>query len=199
MTIKVCGITRVEDAQAAADLGVHALGFVFWPHSPRAVSVEQARAIIGTLPPFVTPVGVFVDPPAALVAACREAGIQVAQVVGVAPALPPGMAVLPAVTLAADGSGITPAVPGHGAVLIDAFDPVRRGGTGQTVDWRAVAPIARQRPVILAGGLRADNVGDAVTLSRPAGVDVSSGVEQAPGVKDYRKLAAFVAAVRAVA
>lgn len=199
MTIKVCGITRVDDANAAADLGVHALGFVFWPDSPRAVTPAQAEAIIGALPPFVTPVGVFVEPTAALVAACRDAGIQVAQIVGAVPALPAGMALLRAVTLAADGTGITPEVPGHAPVLVDAHDPVRRGGTGQTTDWRAVARIARLRPVILAGGLRSDNVGDAITIAQPAGVDVSSGVEQAPGIKDHAKLAAFVAAVRAMA
>lgn len=199
MTIKVCGITRVDDAKAAADLGVHALGFVFWPDSPRAVTPAQAEAIIGALPPFVTRVGVFVDPAAAWVAACRDAGIQVAQIVGEVPALPAGMALLRAVTLAADGTGITPEVPGHGPVLVDAHDPVRRGGTGQTTDWRAVARIARLRPVILAGGLRSDNVGDAITIAQPAGVDVSSGVEQAPGIKDHAKLAAFVAAVRAMA
>jgi len=199
MTIKVCGITRIDDAQAAADLGVHALGFVFWPDSPRAVTPGHATAIIGTLPPFITPVGVFVDPTAALVAACRDAGIQVAQIVGEVPALPAGIALLRAVTLATDGTGITPEVPGHGPVLVDAYDPVRRGGTGQTTDWRAVARIARQRPVILAGGLRPDNVGDAITIAQPAGVDVSSGVERAPGLKDHAQLAAFVAAVRAKA
>jgi phosphoribosylanthranilate isomerase len=199
MTIKVCGITRLDDARAAADLGVHALGFVFWPESPRAVTPAQAQAIVETLPPFVTAVGVFVDPSAALVAECRNAGIQVAQILGRVPAIPVGMAVLRAVTLAPDGSGLAPHVPGRGPVLIDAHDPVRRGGTGQTVDWRAVAPIAADRPVILAGGLRADNVGTAIALARPAGVDVSSGVEEAPGVKNHQTLAAFVAAVRAVA
>lgn len=199
MTIKVCGITRLEDARAAAALGVHALGFVFWPNSPRAVTPARARDIIAALPPFITTVGVFVDPTAALVAACRDAGIQVAQVVGEVPALPAGMALLRAVTLASDGTGIVPEVPGTGPVLLDAHDPVRRGGTGRTIEWSAVATIARARPVILAGGLRADNVGDAITVARPAGVDVSSGVERVPGVKDHRKLAAFVAAVRAVA
>jgi phosphoribosylanthranilate isomerase len=199
MTIKVCGITRIADARAAADLGVHAVGFVFWPGSPRAVTPAQARDIVRALPPFVTPVGVFVDPAAELVAECRDAGIQVAQVVGEVPVLPPGMALLRAVTLSANGRGITPEVPGDGPVLVDAHDPVRRGGTGQTVDWQEVSRLARERPVILAGGLNPENVGDAIRLAGPAGVDVSSGVEQAPGVKDHRRLAAFVAAVRAVA
>jgi phosphoribosylanthranilate isomerase len=199
MRIKVCGMTRDEDAQAAASLGVHALGFVFWPGSPRAISPHRAARMIHALPPFVVPVGVFVDPDAAMLADCLEAGIQVAQIVGAIPALPPGMRLLRAVTLAADGGGITPSVPGDTPVLVDAHDPVRRGGTGQAIDWREVAAIARTRPVILAGGLRPENVGEAITLARPAGVDVSSGVEAAPGVKDHRKMAAFVAAVRAVA
>ena len=84
-------------------------------------------------------------------------------------------------------------------LLVDAHDPVRRGGTGRTIDWSAVARISARRPVILAGGLRAENVGEAITLAKPAGVDVSSGVETAPGVKDHDKIAAFVAAVRQVA
>lgn len=199
MTIKVCGITRAADADAAVALGVHALGFVFWAESPRAVTPEQACAIIQRLPPFVTPVGVFVDPDAALVAQCAEAGVRVAQIVGEVPPLPAGVGLLRAVTLAADGSGIVPAVPGETAVLVDAHDPVRRGGTGQTVDWRAVSRIASRRPVILAGGLRPENVAEAIQLARPAGVDVSSGVEVTPGVKDPVKLAAFVAAVRQAA
>jgi phosphoribosylanthranilate isomerase len=199
MTIKVCGITRAEDAAAAIRCGVHALGFVFWPGSPRAIDIAAAQAIIETLPPFVTAVGVFVDPDAGLVAAAYAAGARVAQVVGAVPVLPPGMALLRAVTLTADGAGIVPQIPGLAPVLVDADDPVRRGGTGRTIDWSAVAPIARTRPVVLAGGLRPGNVGEAIRLARPSGVDVSSGVEAAPGVKDSEKLAAFVAAVRAVA
>lgn len=198
MTIKVCGITRLEDAAAAVALGVHALGFVFWPKSPRAISPASARAIVEHMPPFITSVGVFVDPAAALVADCHAAGIQVAQIVGAVPPLPPGMSLLRAVTLAADRPGIVPDVPGTTPVLIDAHDPVRRGGTGRTLDWAAVRTVARTRAVILAGGLRADNVAEAIRRAHPAGVDVSSGVEQAPGVKDHQRLAAFVAAVRAV-
>jgi phosphoribosylanthranilate isomerase len=160
---------------------------------------EQAGAIIRRLPPFVTPVGVFVDPDAPLVARCADAGIRIAQIVGEVPALPAGLGLLRAVSLAAGGNGIVPDVPGESAVLVDAHDPVRRGGTGQTIDWGAVSSLARRRPVILAGGLRAENVTEAIRLACPAGVDVSSGVESAPGVKDHLKLAAFVAAVRQAA
>lgn len=196
MTIKICGITRVEDARVAAGLGVHALGFVLWPGSPRAVTPGRAGAIIDALPPFIVPVGVFVDPDAALLRECRDAGVQVAQIVGAVPDVPTGMRVLRVVTLAPGDGGIWPDVPGDAPILVDAHDPERRGGTGRTIDWPAVAPIAARRPVILAGGLRPDNVAAAIALARPAGVDVSSGVETAPGVKDHERMAAFVAAVR---
>ena len=109
------------------------------------------------------------------------------------------MRLLPAVTLSPDGTDITPNVAGNGAVLVDAHDAIRRGGTGRTIDWQAVAPIAARRLVILAGGLEPGNVGEAIALARPAGVDVSSGVETAPGIKDPERMAAFVAAVRQVA
>ncbi len=109
------------------------------------------------------------------------------------------MPLLQAVHLAVDGVGIVPAVPDGVPVLVDAHDPARRGGTGRTVDWAHVRRIAAGRPVVLAGGLTAGNVATAIRLARPYGVDVSSGVEQEPGVKDHDKLAAFVAAVRAEA
>jgi phosphoribosylanthranilate isomerase len=195
MRIKVCGITRREDGAAAAGLGVHALGFVLWAGSPRAIPLDRVADIVGALPPFVTPVGVFVDPTEVEVARARDAGIQMAQVHGQVPPLPPGLPLLRAVHLSSDGSSLEPETPGTGPVIIDAFDPVRRGGTGRTVDWARVRPIARQRPVVLAGGLTADNVRTAIAEARPYGVDVSSGVERAPGIKDHDKLAAFVAAV----
>jgi phosphoribosylanthranilate isomerase len=194
VTIKICGITRAEDAMAAVDLGVHALGFVLWPQSPRAITAERVQEIVEVVPPFVTPVGVFVDPSAELVAASWRAGIRVAQIVGTVPDLPDGMALLRVVNLDSPD-----ALSGRGPILVDAHDPVRRGGTGQTIDWSAVAPLTRVRPVILAGGLHAGNVGTAIGVARPAGVDVSSGVEDRPGIKNPNKLAAFVAAVRAVA
>jgi phosphoribosylanthranilate isomerase len=196
--IKICGLTRERDVAAAAALGVDAVGFVLWPGSPRAVTVERVRALIAHLPPFVTPVGVFVTPSPGELEAARDAGVMVAQVHGAPGALPPpGLAVLRAVSLAASGEGTAPAVPAGVAVLLDAWDPVRHGGTGTTVDWRAAARVAATRPVVLAGGLRADNVREAMAVVRPYGVDVSSGVEQAPGIKDHEQMAAFVAAVRA--
>ena len=195
--IKICGITRLDDAFAAAALDVDALGFVLWARSPRATTADTIRPIVAALPPFITPVGVFVDPSADDVARARDAGIQVAQVHGVVPALPAGMRLLPAVALGELAGTLNPEVPGTGAVLVDAHDPVRRGGTGQTVDWSRVRLIAALRPVILAGGLTPDNVAAAIHEARPYAVDVSSGVERSPGVKDHHRLAAFVAAVRA--
>jgi len=197
VAIKICGITRLEDALAAASLGVQALGFVLWAKSPRATTADAIGPILAALPPFVTPVGVFVDPTAEEVGRAREAGIQVAQVHGAVPALPAGMRLLRAVSLGVEDGAIDPEVPGTDAVLVDAHDPVRRGGTGQTVSWSRVRLVAAGRPVILAGGLTPENVGAAIVVARPYAVDVASGVERAPGLKDHDRLAAFVVAVRA--
>lgn len=197
MLIKICGITRTEDALAAARLGVNALGFVLWPGSPRAVSLEAVRSILAVVAPLVTPVGIFVDPTAQAAAEAYAAGIQVAQVHGQPPVLPQGMRLIRAASLAGDGDRLRPEVPEPVTVLLDAHDPVRHGGTGQAIDWTRARTIAARRPVILAGGLTPANVGEAIDAVRPVGVDVSSGVEQSPGVKDLQKLAAFVAAVRA--
>lgn len=197
VAIKICGITRLEDALAAASLGVQALGFVLWAKSPRATTAGAIGPILAALPPFVTPVGVFVDPTAEEVGRAREAGIQVAQVHGAVPALPAGMRLLRAVSLGVEDGAIDPEVPGTGAVLVDAHDAVRRGGTGRTVNWSRVRLVAAGRPVILAGGLTPENVGAAIVEARPYAVDVASGVERAPGLKDHDRLAAFVVAVRA--
>ena len=199
MLIKICGITQVEDALAASRLGVHALGFVLWAGSPRAVPLGTVRAILERVPPLVTPVGVFVDPSETDIAAARAAGIQVAQVHGRVPALPDGMPLIRAASLAAEGPGISPEAPGTETLLLDAHDPVRHGGTGRTIDWARARAVAARRRVILAGGLTPENVGAAIDAVRPLGVDVSSGVERSPGAKDPDKLAAFVAAVRAYA
>lgn len=195
--VKICGITRLEDALAAAALGANALGFVLWPDSPRAVTLETVARIAAATPPLLVRVGVFVDPDAEAVGRARAAGIQVVQVHGRAPVVPAGMPLLQAASLAPEGETIAPDVTADTVVLLDAHDPRRRGGTGRTIDWQRARAVAARRPVILAGGLTPDNVGLAIQTVRPAGVDVSSGVESAPGVKDPDKLAAFVAAVRA--
>jgi phosphoribosylanthranilate isomerase len=197
--IKICGITRLEDAVAAVKLGVHALGFILWPGSPRSVTAAEMQRIVLGLPPLITPVGVFVNPGADDVRRAVDAGIRVAQIHGTVPAWGERApaTILCAVRLGKNGDvDLDPPVPGHGAVLLDAHDDVLHGGTGKTVDWDRAAAVARTRSVILAGGLTAANVGEAIRTVRPYGVDVASGVEERPGVKSHLRLRHFVDAVR---
>lgn len=194
--IKICGLTRREDAEAAVMLGANALGFVLWPDSPRHTTVDAAAAIVRTLPPFVTPVGVFVDPSADDLARAAGAGLRLAQIHGVVPGGSLALPVLRAVHLSGtDPDGIEPDV-GDDTVLLDAHDPVRHGGTGRTVDWARARAIAARRRIVLAGGLTPLNVGDAVATVRPYAVDVASGVETEPGIKDSLKIRAFINAVK---
>lgn len=197
--IKICGITRREDAEAAVALGANALGFVLWPSSPRHTTTDAIAAIVRDLPPFITAVGVFVDPTVDEVAHAADAGVRLAQIHGAVPAWPAGRGHLPvlrAVHLSATSpDGIDPEVA-DATVLLDAHDPVRQGGTGQTVDWSRARAIAARRRIILAGGLTAENVGDAIKTVKPYAVDVASGVETEPGIKDPLKLRAFIDAVR---
>lgn len=199
--VKICGLRRIEDAMLAAELGADALGFVFWPSSPRFLDPEGARAIVAALPPFVTTVGVFVDQPEGYVAdvarllnlgAVQLHGEEVVESYG---SLSGRVIKSVAVRDGQDCLAAVSAVPAGATVLLDAHDPIRRGGTGRTVDWTQAASAARLRPVILSGGLTADNVGDAVRTVRPYAVDVSSGVESSPGIKDPEKLRALFAAV----
>jgi phosphoribosylanthranilate isomerase len=198
--VKICGIRRHEDARLAADLGASAIGFIFWPESPRYIEPLAARRIVEELPPFVTPVGVFVNAPSdAVLAAARLARLGVVQLHGDEPAeeyaaLP--LRVIKAIALrtAADCEAAL-AVPASATVLLDAFDPQKRGGTGQPIDWNAAARVARERPVVLSGGLHAGNVAAAIAAVSPCGIDVSSGVEEAPGRKDPAKLRALFAAL----
>lgn len=198
--VKVCGLTRISDALLASDLGASAVGFVFWEKSPRYVDPDQAAAIVARLPPDVAPVGVFVDAsPAWLNEVADHVGLSAIQLHGDEPpesfgALP--RRVIKAVPLrgpadVAAASGLPEAV----TPLIDAHDPVKRGGTGRTVDWAMAATLARQRRVFLAGGLSPSNVGGAVRAVRPYAIDVSSGVETSPGVKSPELLHAFFEAV----
>ncbi len=198
MRIKICGFTRVEDCLVAASLGVDAAGFVLWPGSPRHVDFDQLARLTRALPPLMTAIGVFVDPAREDVLAARAVGIQVAQITGRVPeGLEGEVMVLPVVHVREDGGGIAPDVAGTGPVVVDAFDPVRRGGTGRTVNWTHVRTVSATRPVVLAGGLTPENVRQAMCEAQPCAVDVSSGVEQAPGIKSADRMAAFVAAVKA--
>jgi phosphoribosylanthranilate isomerase len=200
MMAKVCGITRLTDALHAVQHGATAVGFVFWPRSPRYVDPARAAEIIAELPGTVTAVGVFVNQPVDEVQRiAASAGITTIQLHGDEPpaygdAL--GWPVWRAVALDHAQSALD-GWPVSTPVLLDAHDPVRRGGTGQTIDWGRAAALAARRRVILAGGLTPDNVADAIDASRPYGVDVSSGVEEAPGIKDLERVARFLERARA--
>jgi phosphoribosylanthranilate isomerase len=198
--VKVCGITRVEDASEAVRLGASALGFVFWPDSPRAISVEAARDVARAVPPLVARVGVFVGASPDEVARIADAvGLDAVQLHGderVDAYERVKSRLIKAVTLNSDVDILhAAALPAHVTTLVDATDRVRRGGTGQVADWQHAAALAARRPIILAGGLTAANVADAIRQVRPWALDVSSGVESAPGVKSRERLEAFFAAI----
>ena len=197
--VKICGITSAHDARLAVSAGASAIGLVFWPSSPRAVDVARAHEVVAAVPAFVSVVGVFVNQvdDAKRIAAglglsavqfhgdetldeCRGCGVRVIKSVAVR-----------------DRSAIEAALafPDEVTVLLDAHDPIKRGGTGNAIDWSVASEVARRRFTILSGGLTPDNVGDAIAAVRPWAIDVSSGVEQAPGRKDPAKILALFAAV----
>ena len=199
MFVKICGITRREDAEAAVAEGASALGFVFWPGSPRFIDPSLAKDIVATLPPSVAAVGVFVNQPASHVNSVASlAGLSAVQLHGDEDESAAAEMTLPVIKAVSIRDGAFPdrQWPGRVMLLIDADDPVRRGGTGMTTNWPAAAVVARRRRVLLAGGLRPDNVAEAIGRVRPFGIDVSSGVEQSPGIKDRRLLAALFEAIR---
>ena len=196
MRIKVCGLTRPQDVEAAVAAGVDALGFVTWPRSPRAVSVDQLRLLLRAVPPFVSTVAVSVSPTSDEVSQWRDAGCAWVQVHGTVPAWPQGCQLLRAISWNHEQSSWHPDDGAGAAVLIAAHDPVRHGGTGRQADWARAAQLAALRPVVLAGGLTPETVSEAVRAVRPWAVDVSSGVEEAPGIKSAARIAAFVAAAR---
>ena len=193
--VKICGITTPEDARLAAELGASAIGLVFWPQSPRSVERAQAREIVAVLPPFVSAVGVFVNQTADAEDIAREVGLTAVQLHGDETPESYRDVALPTIKAIAvrDETAVAAAaaVPPRTTVLLDAHDPVRRGGTGNRVDWTIAAEIAATRAVILSGGLNAANVLEAIETVRPAAIDVSSGVESAPGRKDAAKLRAL--------
>lgn len=202
--IKFCGITRAVDAEAAATTGADAIGLVFAPGSARRVTPHVAAAICLALPPFVTRVGVFVDPSADEVhQALRAVHLDVLQFHGVESATfcsSFGVPYVKAVRVrdAGDIRDAAQAHPAARALLLDAFVAGQPGGTGVTFPWQLV-PAGTAHPVILAGGLDETNVGAAIAAVRPWAVDVSGGVEERPGIKDMARMQRFVAAVRAAA
>ncbi len=204
--IKICGITTPDDGVMAAAAGADAVGLVFWPKSPRFIDAAQARAIARVLPPLVLRVGVFVDPsPEAISEAVEAGGLDLLQLHGnespdVFDALP--RRALKAIRVGA-GFDLERALTYEGraaGLLVDTQSSGAPGGTGETFDWSLIRELRRRTSFLaLAGGLVPGNVGRAIAAVRPDAVDVSSGVERAPGRKDAEKVRAFIAAVREAA
>lgn len=199
---KICGITRLEDAQAAIAAGADALGFNFYPPSPRYIAPKAAAEMIRALPPFVTCVGLVVNPDADDVASLLETvPLDLLQFHGEESDAFCEQFVFPWIKALAvkPGEDVLAAIrqyPHARALLLDAWHPDLKGGTGQTFDWSCV-PEAIDKPLILAGGLTPANVADAVAATRPYAVDVSGGVEKAKGIKDANLIEAFIASVNA--
>ena len=197
--VKICGVTRPEDALLAARLGADAVGVNFWPGSRRFLAPAAARALVRALPPLVTAVGVFVNPTRDEVLRAVEAsGVTVVQLHGDEPpalcaSLP--FPVLKAIRVSGPSSLAALASYEVQGFLLDAPAP-GYGGSGTTFDWGLAAEAAAAVPVLLAGGLTPGNVGEAVRAVRPFGVDVASGVEASPGVKDPEKLRRFILAAK---
>lgn len=199
--VKICGITRVEDALSAAQLGCDAIGLVFYEHSPRHVSIERAAEMVRQLPPFVSAVGLFVDAAPELIyrvltsvrldllqfhgsetpEQCRTYGLPYMKAIRVRPDI----------NLLQYAQTYIEAK----ALLLDTYSEKAVGGTGQVFDWQLI-PDELPQPIVLAGGLNADNVKAAIERVRPFAVDVSGGVETAKGIKDAAKMAAFMRGVR---
>ncbi|AZC30030.1 phosphoribosylanthranilate isomerase [Pseudomonas chlororaphis] len=198
---KICGITRIEDALAAVEAGADAIGLVFYAKSPRAVNVQQARAIIAALPPFVTTVGLFVNASRCELGEILDAvPLDLLQFHGdETPADCEGYhrPYIKALRVKAgdDIAGGCAVYARASGILLDTYVEGVPGGTGEAFDWSLV-PQGLSKPIILAGGLTAENVGQAIAQVRPYAVDVSGGVEQSKGIKDHAKIRAFMQAVR---
>jgi phosphoribosylanthranilate isomerase len=200
--IKICGITNLEDALLAAELGADALGFIFYAKSPRKVDPEAARSIIAQLPPFVAAVGVFVDEAAALVQELvARVGLDWVQLHGQEspdycrslgrPKVIKGFRIK-------DDKSLPELEPYRDAVqafLLDTYKPGQAGGTGAVFDWQLAREAQKYGRIILAGGLTSENVAQAIAIALPAAVDAASGTEAAPGKKDPAKLRAFFRAI----
>lgn len=205
--IKMCGTTRSEDAQAAASCGVDALGFIFAAKSPRYIEPQQAARIIGALPPFVSRVGVFVDEDIEkLKSTVDTAGLTAVQLhgqetpdyclelkranrsLGIYKAFRMGQGLR-----AADLTSYREWVD---AFLLDTYVKGLEGGTGQVFDWRLIKQLSIPKPLILAGGLNGENVAEAIRIAAPYAIDINSGVEDRPGVKNHQLLEQLIAIVR---
>jgi phosphoribosylanthranilate isomerase len=207
--IKICGITTAEDAEQAARLGADAIGLNFYERSPRYVSPSEAGGILRTLPPFVEPVGLFVEQPLQQVFQFlrQMVSIRTVQWHGEQPEICDAFPfrLIPAFRVRDRQS--LPAIRRHlygcqshgwlpAAILVDAYVTGQYGGTGHTIPWDALTDLQLAVPLILAGGLTPDNVAEAIRIVRPFGVDVASGVEASPGRKDVDKMRRFIDIVR---
>ncbi len=205
MRIKICGLTHLDDARYAAELGADALGFVFVPGSPRFIEPQAAAAIIAQLPPLVTAVGVFADALAeAVERALRDCGLGMVQLQGDEPLeicrrLGPGVLKAIHVRDRASLARMRRYVGAVRAFVLDSRSGDQLGGTGRTFDWQLAIEAKAFGPIVLAGGLTPENVALALRQVRPLGVDVSSGVEARVGRKDRDKMRRFIAAARAAA
>ncbi|MEO7558098.1 MAG: phosphoribosylanthranilate isomerase [Gammaproteobacteria bacterium] len=201
--VKICGITRPQDAAAVAAQGGDAIGLVFYPQSPRAVTAAQAALIVKDLPAFVTVVGLFVNAaPAAVRAILADVRIDVLQFHGDEPADACRVYGRPYIKTIVMREGVDVQAqarnyPDAAGLLLDSYDAKKPGGTGQTFEWSRV-PTRLARPLILAGGLTPENVAEAIRQTQPYAVDVSGGVESAKGIKDAAKIAAFIRGVNSV-
>ena len=201
--IKICGITRVEDALAAAEAGADAIGLVFYKQSPRAVTVQQAQQIIAALPPFITTVGLFVNSSRSELNEILDAvPLDLLQFHGDERAAEcesyqrPYLKAL-RVKAGDDVRAEIDSYPSAAGILLDTYVAGVPGGTGEPFDWSLV-PADASKPIVLAGGLSPDNVGEAISRVRPYAVDVSGGVEQGKGIKDVEKIRAFIAACKEI-
>ena len=203
LRVKICGITRIEDAIQAAELGADAIGFIFYKKSPRYISPKTASGISRQIPLHVSRVGVFVDPDKSQLAEFIQlVGLNAIQIHGLTNKKKNfrhnSIPVISA--LQVENNNIIQRINYYreksDAILLDTGDPVLYGGTGKTFDWKYAAVISKKERIILAGGLHPDNISKAVEIVQPYGVDVSSGVERRPGIKDSGKLIEFFKNIR---
>ncbi len=198
--VKICGITTIEDAEAAVSFGADAIGFIFYDKSPRFVSPEIAGEIIDHLPPFITRVGVFVNPTKDLVRETIDSiGLDRVQLHGnESPAFCQayGDRVIKAVQIK-DADTLTLLEKYRvKTFLLDSYAPDSYGGTGQTFDWEWAVKAKEYGQIILSGGLNPENISEAIRIVTPYGVDISSGVEESPGKKDHKKIERLMDAIR---
>lgn len=198
--VKICGITRLPDALLASELGADALGFIFYPGSKRFIEPERAGEIIASLPPYLTTVGVFVNQSLDEINSFKEkSGISLVQLHGdETPEFCAGLTFKSVKALRVKGSSDVERVELYPqeAILFDKYSDEQYGGTGESFSWDLLSGLKTNKHIILSGGLTSENVGDAIKRVNPYALDVSSGVEDHPGIKSEEKMRKFIEAVR---